>query len=481
MPRNTQLIFVLLFLFLFTGTGTWANNQASEIILAQADIAPQNITGNIVKNDSYQLDQITKQILAKEIEFERLNTRFRMETTLVTPWRQRRVFLYGETSASCSEAAAIITMPILYKSSNPKTRFTARRVNNDKSNLVAATRTSLVGQAVGAGGDILELGLNFLNYEKLRRKSFNPKAYSLRVHALRVELDSLIEQRRILLSNANLYSAESKTAQAESKLLDNIRDLSLLEYSRFHSATRRFWTYQNTAFVVDLIKNSTGITANIIGLAANHLRRPRMIGGAGVVSIINGAIILVTPSVGRVTGNLSGLAAARTASKELTNVQADNAKDFSLHRDQFVAIANDSTENTPYLNSARKREQLYKESESSATSMQQFLLNQRKRGQGTLRENIVFASIVGPPRLASGIENVLVGWKYYDNRVRASRLSAAGATGNAVGAGFAMFETARVEVSSELYNRKQARTNLLPRQQFTQRLQSLDEMEEALQ
>ena len=439
------------------------------------------VKGVIANSDSSSLDQITKQILVKEIEFERLNTHFRMETTLVSPWRQRRVFLYGEASASGAAAASIIDIPVLYKLANPKTHLSERQADNAKTQLVAGLRCSLVGQAIGAGGDIFELGLNFLNYQSIKKRSFNPRSYKLRVHSLRIELDNLLEQRRLLLTNStNLTQPERETGLAESRLLDDIRDLTLLEYSRFHSATRRFWTYQNTAFFVDLLKNSTAMTASIIGLAANHLERPGMVGGAGVMAIINGAIILVTPSVGRVTGNLSGLAAEKTASTELTNMHADNAKSFSTHRDQFIAITNSINEHTPYLESAQKRQELYGQGARSASSMQQFLLNERKRSAGTLRENIVFASIVGPPRVAGGIENVLSGWKYYDNRVTASRLSAAGATGNLVGAGFAMFETARVEVSSELYNKKQAKSNLLPKQQFQQRLLSLDKMEEDL-
>ena len=95
----------------------------------------------------------------------------------------------------------------------------------------------------------MELSLNLLKYLSLKKRGFNPKAYRERVRNLRVELDGLIQQRRMLLATSNtLSSAELKVADAETKILDDIRDLSLLEYSRFHSATKRFWAYQNTAF-----------------------------------------------------------------------------------------------------------------------------------------------------------------------------------------------------------------------------------------
>ena len=125
-------------------------------IKASAEVSTGNaiestLTGNVTENASLNLDNLTRKILLKEIEIGRLNTTFRMETTLISPWRQRRVFLYGEANACCAEAASIITIPPLYKAANPKTIFTLKRLNDDRTQLVAATRTTLVGQSVGAG------------------------------------------------------------------------------------------------------------------------------------------------------------------------------------------------------------------------------------------------------------------------------------------------------------------------------------------
>ena len=218
----------------------------------------------------------------------------------------------------------------------------------------------------------------------------------------------------------------------------------------------------------------------IIGLEANHLRLPGMVGGAGVVGIINGALILITPAVGRVTGNLSGLAAAKIVSKDLTNMQAENTRNFALHKREFISALNNVSDSTPYLNRAKHRQKVYDNGEQSSISMQQFLLNQRQKAKGTLRENIVFASIVGPPRVNSGIAAILGAWKYHNNRITASKLFAASTTANCAAAGFAMFETARVEISAELYAHKMAKSNLLPKQQFEQRIQALTQMENDL-
>ena len=57
---------------------------------------------------------------------------------------------------------------------------------------------------------------------------------------------------------------------------------------------------------------------------------------------------------------------------------------------------------------------------------------------------------------------------------------AASTTANCAAAGFAMFETARVEISAELYAHKMAKSNLLPKQQFEQRIQALTQMENDL-
>jgi len=448
-----------------------------------SDTSPESIESkktdvvDIKSNDLGHLDAITEQILRKELELQRLSTQFRAETTLTSQWRQRRVFLYGETNASCSEAGILTALPVRYALSTQKTPTT----NRQRGKLRGSTCTQLSGQLIGMAGDVFELGLNFKHYVAIKGKGFNPAAYRRHVQELHTELDKLITERNGALAHAiDFGPTELKVAQAEGQLLHDMRDLSLIEFSKFHSATRRFWVFQNTAFLVDFAKNSTGATANIIGLVANHLHRPRLNGTGGVFQTISGVIVLLTPVVGRVTGNISGLAAQKVTSKELTHIGAHNAETFSLHRQQFTRLVADNISETGYVLNARRRQGLYAQEETLLLSTRQFLKAQRERASGTMRENIIFAAAVGPPRVANGVLGILGGWEYSNNRNTRDKLLAAGSTGYLAGTSFNLLETTRVEVSAEIQNRELEKAQLLPRQQFAQRLHRLYDMEKIL-
>ena len=438
------------------------------------------LAGNASVDKNKDIEEITNSILHKEFELERLNTRFRIETTLVSPWRQRRVFAYGESGASLTEAGLITALPVRYNLARKKVAKPSVD-NKNKHRLQDATRTQMVGQFIGAGGDIIELTLNFINYWSIRKKGFNPGAYRKRVQIIEAELDNLIDQRSKLLNNSiGLSVKEIKIAQAEGKLLSDMRDLSLLEYGQYLSGTKRFWMFQNTAFLVDFAKNSTGAAGSLVNLIASNLGRTRMAGGGYLLSAISGAIVVVIPVVGRVTGNMSGLAAAKTASKELTNIQATNAETYLSDKEQFLSITKQTSADTPYLSGIRRRETLYDQQAELLVSSRQFLQKRRDEARRTLKENILFASIVGPPRIANGTLGMIANWHYYNNSPDRNKLMAAGTTAYLVGNTFNMFETARVQAGIELNNIKLAKTNLLPKQQFGHRLQMLDEMDRIL-
>lgn len=463
-------------------TATYETNRSSALLApAKSEVesfgrgaasAPLVPDPNISK-----LEDLTKQILKKEIELERLNTRFRIETTLVSPWQQRRVFVYGETNASCTEAGLLTALPVRYQLAHFKSGHVPEGL---RRKLREAAQAQLVGQFFNAAGDVIELGLNFKSYLSLRSRGFNPAMYRSRIRDLHASVDSLIEQHYHILQHAHLSPSDMKAAQAEAQLLHALRDLSLIDYSRSLASARKFWAYQNTAFLVDFAKNTTAGSSNIITLAADHRHHPHWTGATGLMQTVSGVITLVTPVVGRVTGNMSGLAARRVSSKELTNVSVKSVDAYSQEKQRFIAATTDLNETSPYLSGARKRVSFYNQEESLFLGTHQFLVQQRKDAHGALVENIVFAGAVAPPRIANGILGMIAGWHYYDDVGRANKLYAGGNTAYLAGNSFNMFETARVWVSAEMSDHSREKARMLPRQQFNDRLHALDEMEKGL-
>ncbi|MBY0358153.1 MAG: hypothetical protein K2W82_09145 [Candidatus Obscuribacterales bacterium] len=497
---------------------------------------PASALDAVVNNDSdaAKINSQTTAVLKKELELERLNAEFRMETSLVSPWRQRRMFLYSQANSWLTQVSLIQQMRVRYQLAREKrppgsgnVQFDTEeelpdnerivQVDNDddgdfdeeiiiddigvsgrgpvgsqrtvvrqqrgkeRGKLATANILQMVGQGVGASGALFEVGLNFNNYLRLRKKLLTPAFYRGRAQKIHAEIDELLAAREQACGSAQLSSPERRLIEVEGKMLKDLRDLSLIEYSEYHAAAKRFWTLQNTAYMVDVTKNMLGLTGSIINLTGNHLRRPRMQGGGGVFSILSGVVVLLTPVVGRVSGNVSGLAARRLVSRELTTVRVKDLDTFVADKQKLTSALNKSSDSADSLRAGiSDRLAVYEQVEGLLRSNIKYSESQAKKAHATLVENVVFAGAVAPPRIANGVMQILGGWRYYTNPPLANKMYAAGATAYSAGTAFNILETMRVQASFERNYHKQRKTHSTSKDQFKNRLKRLDEMQAGL-
>ncbi|MDR3614940.1 MAG: hypothetical protein P4L53_15375 [Candidatus Obscuribacterales bacterium] len=459
---------------------------------ASSDDEPLKSLIESVTTDAVALDSITRQILKKEIELDSLNQKFRLHTALTTKWRQRRVFLYSETNSCLTLSSLIEAVPQRYKIINAKNDATSAKIRKKaRGKFACATELQLTGQCLSLGGDVFEMGLNYYNYRKLKGAGFDPKSYRVEAEILESEIDSLIsERKKMLTETANLTGADLKAAQLEGQLIDDYRNIVLTTYADYHSATNRFWVLQNTSFLVDMAKNGSGAAGNIIGLTGNHLKHPRMQGGSGVMSLISGVIVLATPAVGRITSNVSAVAARRLVSKKMQNVETIDAAALEKHRRDFLSLVAESSgskrkETTTanprgYLEIASARINVFAREEKMLYDIEKGVARDRKLAHDNLVENIVFAGVVAPPRMTNGITQIIGGWRYYSDHTNANRLYLAGNTAYMAATGFNIFETARIELNAEIRFHDQAKNHNSTRDRIGARLKTLDEMKSAI-
>jgi hypothetical protein len=465
-----------------------------------------------------RIDSLTRRILSKEAELDELNTIFRMKTAVVSKARQRRMFAYSEIQSSCTLASQIIQIHYRYflsKEKKPKSNFkfdteedipdtqqlreeeqefhhepaTDQKAENSqyslngvkfqkgvqRSRLALATKVQLVGQSVGAIGDIFEVNLNMINYFKLRRLRLTPALYRQRVQVLHAQLDTLLLQRKNTIDQMFLTSEDARVVTAETKLLSDLRDLCLQEYGEFGAATSRFWFAQNTGYFMDFAKNGSGVAGNVISLVGNHDRRPRMAGMAGVLSIVSGGIVMLVPAAGRVTGNLSAASARKLTSRELRDIEVHEIGDYMRDADNLRAIVGTPTNSIQSAYAARMapRADSFSLFAQLLQDINKYQESQRKKAHASLVENVIFAALVGPPRIANGVTQVLGSWRFYNNEPFANKLFAAGATAFAAGTSINLLETVRLDYNFERNNWKTRRKGGTERQ-FQQRLKLLD-------
>jgi hypothetical protein len=457
---------------------------------AYSDNEPLKSQIQSVTTETVALDAITRQILKKEIELDTLNQKFRLHTALTAKWRQRRLFLYSEANSGLTLASMLEGVPLRYKIFTAKTnaQSTALR-KKDRGKFACATELQLTGQSLSLTGDVFELGLNYYNYLKLKNKGFDPKSYRVEAEILENEIDKLIAQRKnMLTATANLTGADLKAAQLEGQLIDDYRNVDLTTYANYHSATNRFWVLQNTSFLVDMAKNGSGLAGNIISLTGNHFKRPRMQGGSGVMSIISGVIVLATPAVGRITSNVSAVAARRLVSKKMQNLEEIDAAALDKHRHQFLTLiaensnnqSKDSTASAGYLQVASARLNVFAKEEKMLYDIEKGVAADRRTAHENLVENIAFAAAVAPPRIANGITQTIGGWRYYKDHTNAQRLYFAGNTAYLAATGVNILETARIEFNAEQRFHSQAVNHNSNRERIGARIKTLDEMKSSI-
>ncbi len=497
---------------------------AGQLILSAAEAAPAEPTAS--DDPLARIDRLSRLIIEKETDLERLNTVFRMKTTRVSRARQRRMFAYSETTSAMTLTSQIIQMRYRYKLAREKlpkgnlrfdtednlpdnaelaqeqvelknespaeqkqaaneaaqTGLTGLPFQNGKirSRLALANKVQLVGQIIGGSGDLIEMNINLINYLKLRHERLTPAHYRQQVYRLCEELDDLIAQRNKAIGEAALSAEDQALIEIEGKMLLDLRSLIVSEFKQFHAATHRFWVYQNCSYILDLMKNSLGSTGNIISLVGNHKRLPRMQGSAGIFSILSGAVVIVTPTVGRATGNISGSAARRLVPNRLRGTEVKTLEQFSSDRQELARMlsraSNSNTDANRYAELLARRAGAFGTAEKFIRQVNQAQLAEKKKARASLIENVTFAGLVGPPRIGNGITQVLAGWRYYTDPPLANKVLAAGATAYASGASINLAETARLNLLFEYRNWRQIKTHTTNKDQFNSRLKLLDEI-----
>ncbi|CAN5503355.1 hypothetical protein BH10CYA1_BH10CYA1_39830 [soil metagenome] len=466
--------------------------------LAQSD---DEIAAN-PKDVSEEIDRLTRTALAKAVEIQKLNAQFRLESTRQPRGRAWRQFAYSEINASCTASGLAARMALSYPyTKTPATIYKWTTVSSKAAGKtskqmvlqtslakgarpsgkfveVAAT-TQMIGQIIAAAGDTFELSANIIRSIKARKSGFDAQTYGKRMAATTADLDSLLAERKHLLETSGaLPSQELQIANAEGALLKDVRDLSLLQYKEYHSGAKRLQTFQNAAYLLNITKNVVGAAGNVVNLESTHLKQPKLAGTASLLTAIAGGVIVVTPIVGRVSGNLAGLIDRRTASKNFVESQKREANEFVKDRQHLSdLLAASSTRNTAERSI---HAQIYDKEERLLIAQSANLSREQKLAKSTTMENVVFGTIVGSSRITQGVLGMVGAWHYYNKPWINARYTAAGATAYESGSIFNILETGRVRFTADRSSKKLRAQNLLPSQIVQKRLETLEEMDNLL-
>lgn len=424
-----------------------------------------------------KIENLTVEILRKEIQLERFNIRYRQEVAKQGRWKGWRYFISQEANASATNAGLIAAIDEHMDHIHHPQRVNTRT-------LQAALVPQIVGQIIGAGGAALEFGINGFHELRSRQLGFAPKTAKGFVMDISADIDQLLKQRQELVNRAQDISELSACAQVsnlEGQMLKDIRDLSLLEYARFYVDGRRTLAFQQSLYLLDMAKNVIGATGNGVAKHALHTHNRKHNGPSGVLTTISGALIVATPILSRGVGMAVGRY-EKWRIKDITK-NCDIKEVTQLDQDktqlQQLCEANKDADDDVWEPSLA-RLALYETHNQSF--LQQLELTTREVHAGNLAatENVLSGLFTGGTKMANGITLAIAGHDFHHSGPRTNDLIGAGLITYCVGTSWAMFDNIRIQVKREMVNHRLSKMQRLPGQVLKARLQQLEDMEALL-
>jgi hypothetical protein len=224
-------------------------------LLVAASQAPDSYVltgGSSMTPDQAQerIDELTKQILLKEIALERYNLHYTMEVARQGRWKGWRYAGLQEVNAGMGLTGAIISTA--YRGARLNDSAKVKPCIQESANYIPE-----IGSYIGAGAAVLEFGINGYHDLIARRHGYSPAAAMRTVSGLKNDIDRMMAEREALTkieAGGSNYALHAEIDAAEGKVLRDLRDQGLQEFERFHIGARRLLAFQQMQYFFDFAK-----------------------------------------------------------------------------------------------------------------------------------------------------------------------------------------------------------------------------------
>lgn len=438
-----------------------------------------------------EVEEINRQILLKEIELERFSINFRKYNNIQGRWRGWRYFVFQEANAGMTAAGLtqqlvdrhrVIENANIYRvNSSGKVSYVSNgvdRVTQEKGLLL-----QMLGQTVGAIGSGIELGINIHHGRAAHKKGYGAKDSINFVLALRQDIKELFAQRASAIAAAHLEGNDLAIAQAEENVLRDITDMGLQEYSDYHIAAKKFRAFQDSLYIFDIAKNTTGAVGNLVNIVQTHEQRPHLSGGAGVLTLTSGALIMFTPLLAQGVGKVVAASHKRALRPVVAGISPHTVDELEIHRRQLNSLLSAQSSAGSSSTCSSKSVALLSAYDLEASQRRkQFALATREIRAGTrsATENTRAGLFVGSTKVALGVTNMVAGWHLTHHPHKVNSLLQGGTIAYASGAYFAVGENLRLRIVDEVNRKKLGARFELPSQVLSEKIKALDQLETQL-
>lgn len=461
-------------------------DAASDGLMAQGDIPQTPILREGIStspsNLETQIDNLSLQILLKQVDLERYSIHYNQEAVKQGRWKGWRYGFWNEVNSGLALGGGITSVAnrgkYLHKPGG------VRRRTQEGANIVPMVGSIIAASAAGG-----EFGINLMHEFQAHQRGYGSNQAKQKILALRGEINGLLEKRdslvRVEASDPTL-AGRFEIDQIEGRVLRDMRDQKLQQFERFHLAKRRQYWFQQMQYLFDIAKNVTNAVGCEQAYQSLHKRHRYYNGNAGVLFVVSGGLTMVGPVASRLFGkvmveqqrrSLRGI--TRTdEDATLAQLKSDHAALDQLTRsgkipaEKVDVVLNRSA---VYANGEKQFENEIRKSESA-----------NARAKLVATQNIGAAQYVGGSKVASGILFILPG---YDSRYNTKGFRSDRATNNDLFAAavvglpattFSIIDTLRINIQGEIARQKQLKAGTHPSQLAKKRLQELDELEASI-
>lgn len=447
--------------------------QLAESITA-SDVDPVQATGAV--------DELTKQILLKEIELQRFNLHYTLEVAKQGRWKGWRYAFFQEANTGLNLAGGIIST--VNRGSNLHHAQGVRLYPQEAANYIP-----MIGSIIGAGAAATEFGINGFHDIVARRRGFSPTASVKRVKTLKDDITRLMAMREWLIkveqSDPSL-SSRVNIDQVEGKVLADTLDQSLQEFARYHIGARKLLGFQQMQYLFDAAKFTTSAIGSDFAYRSLAEHKRIWNGRAGVLFLVSGQLTMAGPILSRLFA--AGVGKYTRYRMRSIKRQADEANIATLQSDlnTLDQLIKQGRPANPQIANATEREAIF---DAHQQAFMGEILAQEKRAAKaklTATENIGAGIFVGGAKTACAVLFLVPGFnkKYNNNSKRAGKVTnellftsaVVGLPANA----FSMLDTLRIQVQGEIARQKAKKTGQLPAQIANARLKQLEDMEQRL-
>ncbi len=429
-----------------------------------------------------KIDNLTKQILLKEIALERFTLHYTLEAAKQGRWKGWRYAGLQEMNTGLGLAGGILS-----------TANRAHVLHHPEKLHVhvqeAANFIPAIGSIIGAGAAAGEFGINSYHDITARKHGFSPGASLKRVKALKDEILSLIGERQRLVdqgaTDANL-DRYVQTFNVEGKVLRDMLDQSLQEFSRYHVGARRLLAFQQCQYLFDVAKYTTNAIGFDFAYDSLHKHQRIYNGRAGVLFAVSGQLTMMAPILSRLFGWEVALLTRRRVNKMLPEVLDANIATFQSDLNALDKIVKDKTSADEAVAAVTERQGIFDLHEKSFSNAIRAEEKKLAAAKLTATENVTAGLFVGASKTAQSVFFLIPGYdnRYNSKTARAGRVTndmlfTAAVVGLPAG-GFSMIDTLRIQVQGEIRRHKAVKAGVLPAQIAAKRLKELDDIERNL-